>query len=156
MKRLEIHAGPVVRAALTLLIALTPSLPNAQTTNAATLEVRVTNARNATGIIRVALFSSADGFPGDTSKAVRVQGAQIDSKTLSSDIIFTGLPSGIYAVSLFHDENTNGRLDKNFIGIPKEGYGASNNPKKKMGPPRFDESSFSLSSDQSVEIKLIY
>jgi uncharacterized protein (DUF2141 family) len=43
------------------------------------------------------------------------------------------------------------------MGIPKEGYGASNNPKKKMGPPSFEETKFQLNgTDQSLEIKLIY
>lgn len=63
----------------------------------------------------------------------------------------------MYAVSVFHDANMNERLDKNFMGVPKEGYGASNNPKKKMGPPNFDEAKFQLSgTEQSVEIKLMY
>ena len=64
---------------------------------------------------------------------------------------------GVYAVSVFHDENMNQKLDKNFVGVPNEGYGASNNPKKKMGPPNFDEAKFQLSgTEQSVEIKLMY
>jgi len=51
----------------------------------------------------------------------------------------------------------NEKLDKNFMGMPKEGYGASNNPKKKMGPPNFDEAEFQLSgTEQFVEIKLMY
>jgi uncharacterized protein (DUF2141 family) len=72
-------------------------------------------------------------------------------------VIFEGIPQGTYAVSVFHDENMNGKLDKNFVGAPKEGYGASNNPKKRMGPPKFDEAKFSADQLQhSVEIKLIY
>jgi uncharacterized protein (DUF2141 family) len=56
-----------------------------------------------------------------------------------------------------HDENMNGKLDKNFVGAPKEGYGASNNPKKRMGPPKFDEAKFSLNKpEQTIEIKLMY
>lgn len=71
--------------------------------------------------------------------------------------MFTNLPEGVYAVSVFHDENMNQKLDKNFMGIPKEGYGASNNPKKKMGPPDFEETKFQLSGQaQSLEIKLMY
>jgi uncharacterized protein (DUF2141 family) len=71
--------------------------------------------------------------------------------------VFTDLPAGVYAVSVFHDENMNQKLDKNFVGVPKEGYGASNNPKKKMGPPSFEEAKFQLSgTEQSLEIKLMY
>jgi uncharacterized protein (DUF2141 family) len=50
----------------------------------------------------------------------------------------------------------NQKLDKNFVGVPKEGYGASNNPKKKMGPPTFEEANFQLNGTQSLEIKLSY
>lgn len=156
MKRMKNQAGLLVGAALLLFVALTLSLLNAQTSNVATLTVRVINARNAKGMIRVALFRAADGFPGDRSKAARVQGAQIDPITLSSEIVFADISPGIYAVSAFHDENLNGKFDKNLVGMPKEGYGASNNPKKKMGPPAFEEASFSMKGHQSVEIKLIY
>jgi uncharacterized protein (DUF2141 family) len=156
MKKVKVQASMLVGAALLLSMALMRSLPHAQTSNAFTLTVHVTNAINAKGMIRAALFPSADGFPGDTSKAMRTQGAQIDPKTLTSEIVFASIPPGIYAVSVFDDENRNGKLDKNFVGMPKEGYGASNNPKKKMGPPAFDEARFSLKGDQSIEIVLIH
>jgi uncharacterized protein (DUF2141 family) len=121
------------------------------------LTVHVTGARNSKGTIRAALFRSAKGFPGDATQAVRTQAAEIDPTTLSAQVVFAELPEGVYAVSVFHDENMNQKLDKNLMGIPKEGYGASNNPKKRMGPPNFEESKFSLSgSGASLEIKLMY
>jgi uncharacterized protein (DUF2141 family) len=70
---------------------------------------------------------------------------------------FDNLPRGDYAVAVFHDENMNGRLDKNIFGIPKEGYGFSNNPKKSMGPPKFTDVKFQLSQpEKALEIKLLY
>lgn len=124
---------------------------------AATLTVRVTGARNAKGKIRAALFRDARGFPSDASKASQTGEADIDPQSLSVQIVFSDLKQGVYAVSVFHDENSNGKLDKNFMGLPKEGYGASNNPKKKMGPPNFEEAKFELTAAQQVlEIKLIY
>jgi uncharacterized protein (DUF2141 family) len=123
----------------------------------ATLTVRVAGVRNNKGRIALALFRSEAGFPGDSSKAVHTQQAEIDNKTGSAQFVLQGIPYGVYAVSVFHDENMNGKLDKNFVGAPKEGYGVSNNPKKRMGPPPFGEASFSLNQpEQSVEIKLIY
>ena len=123
----------------------------------ASLTVRVIGARNAKGAIRAALFRDAKGFPNNASEAVQTQAAAIDPQTLSANIVFTNLPEGIYAVSVFHDENMNQKLDKNFMGIPKEGYGASNNPKKKMGPPSFEETKFQLGGTlQLLEIKLMY
>jgi uncharacterized protein (DUF2141 family) len=105
----------------------------------------------------VALFRDGKGFPNDASQAVHTQAADIDPQTLSAQVVFADLRAGVYAVSVFHDENMNERLDKNFMGVPKEGYGASNNPKKKMGPPNFNEAKFQLSgTEQSVEMKLMY
>ena len=141
---------------LTVAVALSAPL-EAQTTGDATVTVHVTGARIAKGKIRIALFRGAQGFPNDASQAVRTQGVDVDSQTSSAQVVFAGLPDGMYAVSVFHDENMNEKLDKNFMGMPKEGYGASNNPKKKMGPPNFDEAKFQLNGTaQSVDIKLMY
>jgi uncharacterized protein (DUF2141 family) len=76
---------------------------------------------------------------------------------MSAQVTFKDLPQGTFAVSVLHDENGNGKMDKNFVGMPKEGYGASNNPKKKKRAPTFDEAKFSLNSTgQTIEITLIY
>jgi uncharacterized protein (DUF2141 family) len=128
----------------------------AQSTNTGTLTVRVVGAGNASGEIRVALFQNAQGFPGDGSRAYRTKTVPVNTHTLSAEVAFTSIPQGVYAVSVFQDENGNGKLDKNFAGIPKEGYGASNNPPRKMGPPTFDEAKFSVGSQRSIEIKLIH
>lgn len=140
---------------LTLVPRFSPLLEAQSTT--ATLSVHVIAARNAKGKIRAALFRGAEGFPNDASRAIQTQAADIDRQTSSAQIVFTGLPAGVYAVSVFHDENMNQKLDKNLVGVPKEGYGASNNPKKKMGPPSFAETKFQLSAtEQALEIKLMY
>lgn len=151
--RLPIRSTTV--AIVAILLAL--SMPLRAQSATTTLTVRVTGARNNKGQIALALFQSEAGFPGDSSKAVRLQQAAIDAQTRSAQFVLQGLPYGVYAVSVFHDENMNGKLDKNFVGAPKEGYGASNNPRKRMGPPPFNEARFSLSqSEQSIEIKLVY
>lgn len=64
-----------------------------------------------------------------------------DSKISENWVIYTfeGLKAGIYAISIFHDENDNGKLDTNFIGIPTEPYGFSNNAKGMFGPPDFKD-----------------
>ena len=130
---------------------------DAQKSQASALTVHVIGARNTKGKIEVVLFQSAEGFPGDTSKAIRQQSVNIDSNTLSAETTFRDLPYGTYAVSVLHDENGNGKMDKNFMGIPKEGYVASNNPRKRMGPPIFDEAKFSVTQQvQAIEIMLIY
>jgi uncharacterized protein (DUF2141 family) len=121
------------------------------------LTIKVIDARNAKGKVGVALFREARGFPEDTSKAVRAQDVDIDANTLTAQLVFGDVPQGVYALSVRHDENMNGKLDKNFLGMPTEGDGASNNPTKKLRAPTFDEAKFSLNTtDQTMEIKLIY
>ena len=114
-----------------------------------TLTVRITGIRNAKGNLRVKL--SRD------SKVVEMRQVEIDAKTLTAQTVFARLPYGAYAVSLFHDENKNGELDSSFLRIPKEGYGFSNNPSKRLGAPKYEETTFMLSEPQSTtEIKLVY
>src|SRR5882757_8913603 len=137
---------------VTLSFLFTTLLP-AQSPNSATLTVRILSARNVNGVVRIALFQSTDGFPGDASKALRTQPAKIDPQTLTAQTVFSGIPQGTYAVMVFHDENGNGKLDKNMVGIPKEGYGASNNPAKRMRAPNFDEAKFSFNLQQSIDIR---
>lgn len=141
---------------LILLLAGTCAGLAAQT-GSATLTVRVVGARNSKGRIALELFQGETGFPSDSAKAIRLQQAEIDAQTRSAQFVLQGIPYGAYGVAVFHDENMNGKLDRNFIGVPKEGYGASNNPKKRMGPPLYDDARFSVNqADQSIEIKLIY
>ena len=145
------------RVTMLLILLLVPSTCLMAQSGTATLTIRVAGVRNDKGRIALALFHSEAGFPGDRSKAVRLQQSEIDDQTRSATFVLEGLPYGVYAVSVFHDENLNGKLDKNFVGAPKEGYGASNNPKKRMGPPPFDESRFLLDhAEQTMEIKLMY
>ncbi len=147
--------GSIVVILVVLLLGASTRLMSQPGT--ATLTIRIIGVRNNKGRIALALFQSEAGFPGDSSKAMRLQQAEIDAQTQSAQFTLQGIPYGVYAVSVFHDENMNGKLDKNFVGAPKEGYGASNNPRKRMGPPPFSEASFSLNQpEQSIEIKLIY
>ena len=151
----RIAIGVVTLGSCLLLTALTPI--STQTQSTSTLTVRVIGARNTKGKIGVTLFQDAQGFPDDTSKAIRQQSVDIDPNTLSAQVTFKDLPQGTFAVSVLHDENGNGKMDKNFVGMPKEGYGASNNPKKKRHAPTFDEAKFSLNvGEQTIEISLIY
>jgi uncharacterized protein (DUF2141 family) len=121
------------------------------------LTIRIVGAKSSKGQIAIAVFNGEAGFPGDKSKAVRTLQTGIDPQTLIAQVTLKNLPRGVYAVAVFHDENMNGRLDRNVLGIPKEGYGASNNPRKSMGPPKFAEAKFQLDQPEKVlEITLLY
>ena len=76
---------------------------------------------------------------------------------LKSAVVFSNLEPGRYAAIAFHDENGNGKLDKNFLGIPTEPYGFSNNVQGFLGPPTFDAAAMALGdSNEGVQITLVY
>ena len=104
------------------------------------IHVDVSGLRNDKGQVLCALFSSAEAFPKKADKAVVRLTAKIAERQAVCD--FTGVAPGTYAVSVVHDENSNGKLDTNFIGMPREGVGASNDAKGHMGPPKFSAASF--------------
>jgi uncharacterized protein (DUF2141 family) len=69
-------------------------------------------------------------------------------------VTFDRLPAGEYAVAAYQDINGNGKLDRNFIGIPKEPVGVSNRAKGRFGPPKWRDAKFQLSGDVEKEIVL--
>jgi len=144
-------------ALLVFLVAQLACSLFAQSPPGSKLIVKITDARNTNGNLGVGLFKSAQGFPEDASKVKQGQNVAIDPKTRSAQVMFTNVPPGTYAVSARHDENANGKLDKNMVGYPKEGYAISNNPKPKLRPPTFNEAQFSVNlPEQTIEIKLLY
>jgi uncharacterized protein (DUF2141 family) len=119
------------------------------------LKVTVTSLRSDRGVIRVALYRSATGFPGDSKKVFRHLAAPVKRGVAS--VTFGKLPHGVYAAAVVHDENRNNRMDKNWLGIPTEGIGASNNATRMFGPPRFKECRFRFTnSRQSIAIRMRY
>jgi uncharacterized protein (DUF2141 family) len=106
------------------------------------IHVEISGLRNGTGQVLCALYSSAqaESFPKKADKAV----ARLTAKIADHEAVceFSGVAPGTYAVSVVHDENSNGKLDTNFIGMPREGVGASNDAKGHMGPPKFSAAAF--------------
>jgi uncharacterized protein (DUF2141 family) len=107
------------------------------------IRVEISGMRNDKGQIVCALFSSAVDFPKNGDKAVAHAKAVISHGRSVCE--FPGVAPGRYAVSVFHDENANGKMDTNFMGIPREGVGASNNARGHFGPPKFDDAAFRYS-----------
>ena len=127
-------------AILLALLAATPAEedPPPQT---ATLTIAVADVRNTRGDLRVGVFDRDNGFPRSRDGAMlwRSISASAAEKVVSID-----LPPGSYAVVVLHDENSNKKLDTNFVGIPKEGYGVTNNPKPATRAAKFAEARFRL------------
>jgi uncharacterized protein (DUF2141 family) len=123
-----------------LLVVACGALGQTPASGESVVHVEISGLRNDHGQMLCALFSSAEAFPKKADKAMVWLTAKIAERHASCD--FTGIAPGTYAVSVVHDENSNGKLDTNFIGMPREGVGASNDAKGHMGPPKFGAASF--------------
>ncbi len=140
---------PALAAALLLVLAL-PAASQAQPRSVVT--VSVTDLRSAEGQLVVCLWRERRGFPdcreGD---GVPRHTYPVTARTMRVTI---PLPqAGQYAVTVFHDENRNGRLNQNFIGMPTEGVAVSNNP---GGMPRFASSLVALEPGSTVSVRMRY
>ena len=121
------------------------SLVSAQNVN---LTVSISGLKSNTGAVLVGLYNSDGTFLKKSYK-----GATSDIKANGAKVTFLNIPKGEYAISAFHDKNKNGKLDTNFIGIPKEDYACSNNAKGVMGPPKYEDAKFELKKDLKIDIK---
>lgn len=116
------------------------------------LTVTINNIKHIEGSIEIGLFNNGDRFmeAGQAYKSVSVK-VTGNAET----IVIKDLPKGTYAISLYHDRNSNGKCDRNFLGIPKEPYAFSNNFKPKFSAPTFSDCQFELNETLSIEISLI-
>ena len=118
----------------------------------ATLILKVTGLRSAKGQVKIAVFNSSEKWLGE--QPIYSSTINVDSQTVTWRI--NDVPYGDYGVAVFHDENSNGRMDKNVLGIPLEPYGFSNNVKITFGPPKWEDAKFTVkgsTAEVSIEVK---
>lgn len=141
--------APALRRSL-----FTAGLLLAGTSHAADLVVRVSGLSEPLGQVGCSLFTGPAGFPMDNTGA-RVLWQAADAKGVSCR--FSAVPAGSYAVAIGHDLNGNQRVDTNFIGLPTEQWGVSNNARPSLRAPRFDEAVFKVAADAgevTIDIKV--
>lgn len=120
-----------------------------------TIVVEVSGLRSAAGSVRAHLFDAEDGFPDAHDEAI----ASARTAELSegrATLEFKGIGDGTYAASVFHDENDDGLLETNLVGMPKEGVAASNEAKPNMGPPEWEDAKFPVEGDTITQAILEY
>jgi uncharacterized protein (DUF2141 family) len=118
--------------------------------SAADLTIEVQGARSAQGSVAGALYA---GAPGWLKPQQAVQG-QFVPATGKTTLLFRGLPPGRYAVSVYHDENGNGKLDTNPVGMPLEPTGFSRDAQGRMGPPAFDDAALDVQADTAITLRM--
>jgi len=116
------------------------------------IHVQILDIRNSSGAVACALFESPEGFPTEyLHSATNIMIIKVRDKQARCD--FEDIPPGTYALVVVHDENMNGKLDANWLGIPTEGYGFSNDAKAFLGAPSFSAASF-LYDGRNVDLTI--
>lgn len=119
------------------------------------LTVSIDGLKNQKGQICFSLFASSRGFPNSGERALQANCVKVANAPIQ--ITFNNLQAGSYAVAVIHDVNSDRTLNRNFLGIPTEGFGFSQNPIIQTGPPKFIDSVIIVSGQNTnIEIKLQY
>jgi uncharacterized protein (DUF2141 family) len=119
-----------------------------------TVNVEVLNLKSSKGYVLVSLYNNAKDFPKDAKQAIGKGKATIENGR--AIVTFNNLPAGKYAAAILHDENNNLKMDFNIVGMPKEGYGFSNDAKGLFGPPSFEKASFNVDGEKKIVIRTSY
>lgn len=123
--------------------------------HAADLTITVKGVRSTDGAVFLAIYDSDTSFMKvPQAKATR----RMNASKGDLKIVIHDLPAGNYAIASYHDENGNGKLDTNALGIPEEGYGFSNDARGTLGPPKFLEAAFEFDgkADKSIAFSMQY
>ena len=115
------------------------------------LTVNISGIESIKGSVYIAVFSNSNSFPV-FGKQWRGESISVTNKSMS--YTFKNIPHDTYALAVFHDENNNGVLDKNALGIPLEPYGFSRNARARFSAPPFEDAQFNLKGKQSIEISI--
>jgi uncharacterized protein (DUF2141 family) len=121
--------------------------------SAATIVLRTEGLRVQSGYVQVSLYRDPSTFP-DPARAFRLVRQEVKGSVVVMQL--PDLPEGEYAIALMHDENGDRICNRNFLGIPVEGFGFSNNVVPRLSVPSFDQARFRVASRTEVVIRMIY
>lgn len=141
---------PNLPRALSTVVALATGLMLLAPAHALDLTVEIIDARSNTGVVAVGLFSPGPGWLAEPS-ALKYERVPAGPRTI---LVLRDLAPGRYALAATHDENGNGKLDTNFVGVPTEPYGFSRDARGLLSPPTFDDAAIDLSADATLTIRL--
>jgi uncharacterized protein (DUF2141 family) len=134
-----------------VVVSFTPP-SSAQSGGQATIILKITGLRSEKGQVKIAVFNSPEKWLGEQptySSTIKVDGPSVTWR-------IDDVPYGDYGVAVFHDENSNGKMDKNILGMPLEPYGFSNNVRVTFGPPKWEKAKVTVkvsTAEVSIEVK---
>lgn len=121
---------------------------------AADLRISVGGVRSADGLLMIAVYDDPARFRQEGAAIATIR---LKARAGEANVTLNGVSPGGYAIAAFHDENANGELDANLLGIPTEGYGFSNDARSSFGPPSFDAAQVEVGSGpRTASIDLRY
>lgn len=116
------------------------------------LTLNIENIESLEGQIIIGIYNTEKGW---LEKDSEIKQFRVPVNNNTERLVITDLPKGDFAISMYHDKNSDGICNLNFIGIPKEPYGFSNNFKPKFSAPKYEDCKFSLTKDHVLSIKLV-
>lgn len=119
-------------------------ISSVNTSDVSSFTLTLTGVKEAEGEIRIAVFNSKASYTKETvfAEIIPVQSTEVNWS-------IPDLPYGEYAIAVYHDKNTNGELDTNLLGIPKELYGFSNNARGRFGPASWNDAMFTVNAKKA-------
>lgn len=118
-----------------------------------TVTVRINGLKVHNGQVLLSLFNSSNGFPTEPEKALRWGKSNVTSSSVIISI--NGIAFGEYAIAVLHDLNNNNVMDRDWLGLPEESYGISNNPENHISVPKYEEAKFKFSNTRdTIEIQM--
>ena len=116
------------------------------------LTIKISNIEKIKGEIKVGVFNTDTNFLKE-GHAIKNYSIKVENST--AVLTITDLPKGEYAITIYHDQNSDNECNRNFIGIPKEPYGFSNNVKPKMSAPKYEDCKFTFLENKTLLINLM-
>jgi uncharacterized protein (DUF2141 family) len=104
------------------------------------------------GQVLAALFRTSAGFPEEPQRAQQRKTVKIRGRRV--ELAFDDVPPGVFAVSLFHDEDANGKMKTGMFGIPSEGYGFTRDARGSFGPPSFEDARLQVSAGETKKVTI--
>lgn len=153
MKKNFFIVGTVLFHILLLILFFRARAEAQSVSETATLVVEIREVEHNRGNIHVGLYNNGDDFLNVENV---YQGVIESAESGNMYIVLGDIPVGRYAIAIFHDENSNGTLDRNMFRLPTEGIGISNNIRTRFGPPSYRDAAFRIENNRTIRINMNY